>query len=849
MIPAMGTLVRLLALALALPLAGAGVLGLWVGLAEPRQPGEPRSLPAPPAFAQRGRALLGEGRPWSATFAGAGALAVAAGLAGWGISGLAGARRRSPARTASTSEAPPRSRAENRRIARRAETIASVDGPAAAGDFLLAHGLREEAAAVFARAELFDRLAEVRHDQNRFEECAEIYERAGRFAAAAAIHAQLGRFAEAARCYLRADKRSVAAEMFERAGSFVEAGRCYRETGFHRQAAAAFLRAGAESEAAESLVAVLREEGARGGAENETRLRELRALAEQAGTLLVKLRRLEEAESVLTRVELWGPAAKVAMQAGAFDRAADLFMRSGRGDLAAEALDRAGDVRGAARIRGEFLRTRGEDSAAVRYLYEAEEYRDAADLYRKLENFEQAAECYLLVKEYGAAAEMFEAADHPERASEAWEACDRFGRAAECAERAGDLGRQAMLLERGGLWYEAGRAYVGQQRIDDAIRTLQSVESESPRFHEACALLGELFRSKGMHSLSIAKYEQAVGGDTVSRANVDSYYALARQLEEREEHARAAEVFEKILAFDYHYSDVGARLERAKAAARRAGAEPVTSTLPRPPGGRYRVIRELGRGGMGVVYLARDTVLERDVAFKVLPEELRGNPNALRNFMREAKAAAQLNHPHIVTVYDVGDSEQGFYLAMEYIDGTTLKEILRRKGGLPVAGTIYVVRQIADALSFAHAKKVVHRDIKTANVMWTRDRQVKVMDFGLAKLMEEVRNATTLVSGTPFYMSPEQTLGRSVDHRTDLYSLGVTAFELATGTLPFRKGNVPYHHVHTPPPDPRAVNPRIPEALAALILHCLEKDPARRPQSAGDLLHDLDQIASSLPSA
>ena len=120
---------------------------------------------------------------------------------------------------------------------------------------------------------------------------------------------------------------------------------------------------------------------------------------------------------------------------------------------------------------------------------------------------------------------------------------------------------------------------------------------------------------------------------------------------------------------------------------------------------------------------------------------------------------------------------------------------------------------MCEALAYAHENKVVHRDIKTANAMWTRDRKAKIMDFGLAKIIEEVRNHTTVVSGTPYYMSPEQTLGKNVDHRTDIYSLGVTIFELATGTLPFREGNLPYHHVHTAPPDPREFNAELPTVL------------------------------------
>ena len=244
-------------------------------------------------------------------------------------------------------------------------------------------------------------------------------------------------------------------------------------------------------------------------------------------------------------------------------------------------------------------------------------------------------------------------------------------------------------------------------------------------------------------------------------------------------------------------------------------------------------------GAFGTVWKARDTVLDRTVAFKVLPDALKENPQALKNFLREAKSAAKLNHPNIVTVYDAGEQDGVYYIAMEHVDGTTLKEIVRRRGAVSGNGVLHILVQMCEALRYAHEQKVVHRDIKTANTMWTRDKKAKIMDFGLAKVVEEVRNHTTLVSGTPYYMSPEQTLGKNIDHRTDIYSLGVTVFELCSGTLPFREGNVPYHHVHTPPPDVREINPEVSPLLAKIIGRCMQKDPAARYQTAGEILAEL----------
>jgi tetratricopeptide (TPR) repeat protein len=735
---------------------------------------------------------------------------------GLAVFGLWPARRRkriAPGPASEAKETTKISRKELKKALKAAKDLESTNGPEAAGELLLSHGLRDEAFAKFLAASALVRAAEVRHDQNRFDEAADLYERAERPEAAGAIYAQLERIPDAARCYEAAGKWSVAGELYEKSGCFSQAGRCYREIGFHRHAAQAFLEAGDDEEAARSL--------------------------KKGAQLFAKLGRLDEAETLLVRAGLPGPAAQVAMKAGAFERAADLFLRTGRGDLTAEALERAGDQKGAARHRGEFLRNKGEEAEAAHWLEEACEYQDAGDLYRKLDQLEKAGSCYLEAHDYASAAEMFHAAQLPERAGEAFEAASNFERAADCYREAGEPAREAELQEKAGNIFAAGHAYASLDRLDDSIRLLQRVEESDPNYAEACSLLGDLFERKGMHSLSIQKLEQAVGGDGLGRRNVEAFYNLACANERRGDLGAAIETYERILGFDYHYKDVSERLARAKE--QRGTPQPSS-----PPAGavenRYQIRSELGRGGMGVVYLARDTVLERDVAYKVLPEGLRGNANALKNFLREAKAAAQLNHPHIVTIYDAGESEHGFYLAMEHVDGTTLKDILQRRGPLSATGVLYVLRQLTDALAYAHSRKVVHRDIKTANTMWTKDKQVKIMDFGLAKLMEEVRNATTLISGTPFYMSPEQTLGRNVDHRTDLYSLGVTLFELVTGDLPFRKGNVPYHHVHTAPPDPREVRAEVPERLARLILRCLEKDPAARFQSAQDLRAEADTI-------
>ncbi len=747
--------------------------------------------------------------------------------------------------TAPESELTAPSAKEGKRHLKQAAQLEADQSAEAAGEYLLGRNMKDEAFDLFMRTELFARAAEVRHDQNRFDEAADLYKKIGKEDHAGRIYAQLGRHEDAAKCYLAAGKFSVAGDMFERAENHREAGKCYQKIGFHRHAAQAFLKSGADALAAECLLSAFNEEGGVAGAKSEQKAKEMRGIAKKAAEILVKLERFDEAEAILVRSEAFGPAAKIAFQTGNYKRAAELFLRVGRGDLAAKALERLGDTVGAARALGEHLRDKGQDAEAVEHLKIAGEHAAAGDLYRKLARYSEAGACYRDADDFAAAAEAFRACEELEPAADAYSRIGKFTEAADCYGRAGRADLQAEMLEKAGELFLAGKLYADQDKCDAAIRLMQQIASDNPNYTEACSILGRMFHEKGMHSLSVKKFAEATGSQIIARNSVEAFYELACAHERQADLVGAIEIFERILAFDYHYKDAAACLERCKALLSKQTDDlqpPATSPGVMASGARrYEIERELGRGGMGVVYLARDTVLEREVAYKVLPEGLRGNPNALKNFLREAKAAAQLNHPNIVTVYDAGESEHGFYMAMERVEGTTLKEILRQRGAISANAVVYILRQMASALSYAHGRKVVHRDIKTANTMWTSERHVKIMDFGLAKVMEEVRNATTMISGTPFYMSPEQTLGRDVDHRTDVYSLGVTIFELATGELPFQKGNVPYHHVHTPPPDPREIKADIPAPLAATILRCLRKAPGERFQTAKEILEELDR--------
>ena len=271
--------------------------------------------------------------------------------------------------------------------------------------------------------------------------------------------------------------------------------------------------------------------------------------------------------------------------------------------------------------------------------------------------------------------------------------------------------------------------------------------------------------------------------------------------------------------------------------------------------GRYSLYQLLGGGGMAQVYLAHDEVLDRHVALKILRDQYAEDEQFVERFRREARSAASLSHPNIVSIYDQGRSEDGaYYIAMEYVPGGTLKERIRQGGALTPEAAVGVASQITDALSEAHEKGVVHRDIKPQNVLVTEKGDVKVTDFGIAKAAasssSSVATATGAVLGTVDYMSPEQARGESVGPQSDLYSLGVVLYEMLTGTLPYETDNpigTAIKHMNAPVRSPSEVNPSVPEPLSALTMKLMAKVPEERYASAAALAEDLERVRSGLP--
>ena len=261
---------------------------------------------------------------------------------------------------------------------------------------------------------------------------------------------------------------------------------------------------------------------------------------------------------------------------------------------------------------------------------------------------------------------------------------------------------------------------------------------------------------------------------------------------------------------------------------------------------RYRLDEKVGSGGMSSVYRAFDPTLERWVAIKMMHRDISTDPDQLERFRREARAVAQLNHPHVVTVIDAGEDDGTPYIVLEFVEGETLKDRIRREGRLPVSESLAYAIEIGRALSCAHSHKLVHRDIKPQNILIDLDGRAKLTDFGISRSLEsQGLTATGRVLGTTDYVSPEQALGHEVTEQSDIYSLGIVLYEMLVGEAPFRADTqvaVAMKHVREPMPDVQRLRPEISAALAAVVERATAKETANRYATVEEMVHDLEQV-------
>jgi tRNA A-37 threonylcarbamoyl transferase component Bud32/tetratricopeptide (TPR) repeat protein len=616
----------------------------------------------------------------------------------------------------------------------------------------------------------------------------------------------------------------------------------------------------------------------------------------------------DRAAELLKKNNKLSRAGKLYLELGRPAEAADCFVEAKQPDLAARAFREMGDEQNANLHQAHSLVLKGQHIDAARFyvaagymlraaqqLLAGGDVPKAVEALRRSGRSQDAAKLLAKTGDHDAAGRLFEEAEH-------------FAEAAEEYHLAGDAAAETRCLARSGHGFEAGRQAFERGEYDVAMNYLSEVKPLDDRYTEAALLRGQIHERRGDQPQAAKAYGSFLDTRPPDDRNKVLFLRVAQIKEGLGEVKQALHILGRVITAGLGTPDVtiwASRLEdtlgrtpeaagpepteafetttgeiplrqrtsrisaprtRARSGVRARSKEPtrarrvsepvpislpkqVTNTASDPPAiavlkRRYKFFGQMGQGGNGVVYRAEDRALGRQVVVKFLHQALLPTDVARKYFRREAKTAASLSHPNIVTIFDVGEEGGTMYFSMEMVDGDTLADLIIDSGGrLSHAQALPIIKQLCSALDYAHGRQVIHRDIKPGNIMVTRDGTVKLLDFGLAKALDENPDRSVFLCGTPFYMSPEQIRRDFLDHRTDIYSLGCLLYVMYTGDVPFPDGNIFYHQQKTAPPNAESLADGLPPGIGQVLLRAVEKDREQRFQQAGEVAAALEAAA------
>jgi tetratricopeptide (TPR) repeat protein len=504
------------------------------------------------------------------------------------------------------------------------------------------------------------------------------------------------------------------------------------------------------------------------------------------------------------------------------------------------------------------LKMTGRIEEAVEVLVNDNQLGQAAELAHAEQRWDLSAPLLEQLRRWREASNDYELARNPEKAAHCAELAGEYERALKIYQKLGKVGSIASCLAQLGRLQEGLHLLHREGRLKDACELLRRSPGPIPDSPDVILDLAAWLRKNASLKEAIACLQRAVLGVALQPARVDPAVALASYLFDTGDYDAAQEHVDRILAFDYSNEAAQELKQKIKGVTQSPAVTQavapvdtnadtfsgeVTPQLTAIAEQRYEIGDLLGRGGMGVVYLARDTRLERQVAVKVLRTT---SPDEAARLEREAKVAATLNHPGIVTIHDFEVGFGGYFIVMEYVPGDALDKLLRSNRQRISDNLLPLLTDLIGTVAYAHERDVVHRDLKPANVLLTPENEVKILDFGIAARLNIEADTGTGVCGTPYYMSPEQIRGEAPTRASDIYSFGATAFHLATGRPPFQRGNVIDAHLEKDPPDPMKLEPTLIPELSQCILRCLQKEPNDRYSSAADLHEELSRLNQAM---
>ncbi len=758
-------------------------------------------------------------------------------------------------------------------LARRLEKNGDLVG---AAETYLQAGDRRRALALFSKARLWSKAAQVALEAGAAQEAAIMLRRAGgrHLAEAARLHRRVGDAKGARRCDLDLAEWLVqeghyleAIEAWLRAGEkrrairaaglslqenrlkpghpvFTAVQKAAHELGEHPLIALLFELEGAWEDAANTWRIAGEHVKAAEAFRRADRLEEAAIEEERAGrtkeAVRLQLQLFKRLEDQLDAAEVRGGAVcpqvlKLKQQiAGMAEQLTPKLRKLGMVSDLVRILQGVGRVEDAVQL----LVDAGQTDRAADLAHEAQHWSLAGKMLEKLRRWGEASDDYELAGDLEDAARCAERAGEDERAHQLYQGLGNIPKAAGCLARLGKLQDGLAALHQGGL-------------IEEAVALLSDSPGPVPDIPNVILDLAEWIKTNATLEEAIACLQRAVLGVALQPNRLGPAVALAQLFKEAGDFELALEHVDRVIQFDYSHTRAQKLKQQIKAglsgpATTQAATKKVTD---KPTGAqpslnssveqRYEIGEQIGQGGMGVVYRARDTRLERDVAVKVLRTT---SAEEAARLEREAKVAATLNHQGIATVFDFERGFGGYFIVMEYVPGDPLDKLMRKDKQRISDNLVLLLRELITTVAYAHERNIVHRDLKPGNVILTPDNLVKICDFGIAARLNIEDDQGGGICGTPYYMSPEQIRGEAPTPASDIYSFGATAFHLATGQPPFRRGNVIDAHLNKEPPHPLEIAPDLPPMLCDIILRCLLKKPSDRFSSAVALRDSLLQI-------
>lgn len=589
-------------------------------------------------------------------------------------------------------------------------------------------------------------------------------------------------------------------------------------------------------------------------------------------------------------------AARLAVEQGEPGKAAQLMLQAGKRKEAATLMQKAGQVREARELAATVLEEEGRFEEAARNWSKIERWDRAAANLKRAGHWDLAAKAMLQSGQKLEAAELLQAHGQPVAAAQIFETLQDFRRAAELYGAGGNIAAEARCLFLAGDKRAVIELRIAAGDLDEALRLAESIGQSEPGFVEALQIAAGLSEARGdregslrshrrllevelpdatrrrltRHAaeLAVSLDKRSVGLELIERglalispkdpdrpwylATREVLAAMKPDVAEPVADALAYEPTERPPTFEELEATANQAID---AATRQLTGDPdvVAATVRAPEGWpvgvpaslsqRYDKLKLLGRGGNGVVFRGSDKLLGRDVALKFMIEGVMPDELARRYFLREIKIAAGLDHRNIVRIYDSGIADGVLYYSMEYLDGRPLGDLIPEGTAFPDRGLLRTLFcRLCDALGYAHEQGLVHRDIKPDNIYLTGRGEVKLLDFGLARAFDDGFGEQSVLAGTPFYMAPEQIGTSQVDHRVDIYALGVILYRTLTGELPYTEGNVFIAHAMAPIPDPREFGENISEELTRVVFKAMAKRPEERYQTCAELRAAIESV-------